>query len=152
MFIWPPLFRGFRHISNRRWRKVLFLAILQATLESISRSYWLERALQTTRYSVNRRINFPMEPTRFELVFSRNDGDVDKTIRVCIELNVEDLQVLNSGENERLNIHAIIQRTGILDHLQIGAHDWHYSGRVLGHRDSLKVTPVTVNGRRVWVI
>ena len=113
---------------------------------------WLERALQTTRYSVNRRINFPMEPTRFELVFSRNDGDVDKTIRVCIELNVEDLQVLNSGENERLNIHAIIQRTGILDHLQIGAHDWHYSGRVLSHRDSIKVTPVTVNGRRVWVI
>ncbi len=93
-----------------------------------------------------------MEPTRFELVFFRNDGDVDKTIRVCIELNDEDMQVLNDGENERLSTHAIIQRTGILNHLLIGAHDWHYSGRVLGQRDSVKMTPVTVNGRRVWVI
>jgi hypothetical protein len=73
-------------------------------------------------------------------------------ISVCTELDVEDMQVLNGGANERLSIHAIIQRTGILDHLQIGAHDWHYSGRVLGHRDSLKMTPVTVNGRRVWVV
>jgi hypothetical protein len=93
-----------------------------------------------------------MEPTRFELVFFRNDGDVDKTIRACIELNDEDRQALNGGENERLNTQAIVQRTGILDHLQIGAHDWHYSGRVMSHRDSLKMTPVTVNGRRVWVV
>jgi hypothetical protein len=93
-----------------------------------------------------------MEPTRFELVFSRNDGDVDKTIRVCIELNEEDKQVLNGSENERLNTHAIVQRTGILDHLQIGANSWHYSGRVMGHRDSLNMTPATVSGRRVWVI
>jgi hypothetical protein len=93
-----------------------------------------------------------MELTRFELVFSRNDGDVDKTIRVCIELNDEDMLVLNGGENERRNTHTIVHRTGILDHLQISAHDWHYSGRVLGHGDSLKMTPVTVNGRRVWVI
>jgi hypothetical protein len=93
-----------------------------------------------------------MEPTRFELVFFRNDGDVDKTIRACIELNDEDVQVLNGGENERLNTHAFVLRTGILDHLQIGAHDWHYSGRVMSHRDPLKITPVTVNGRRVWVV
>jgi hypothetical protein len=93
-----------------------------------------------------------MESTRFELVFSRNDGDLDKTIRVCVELNDEDKQVLNGSENERLNTQAIVQRTGILDHLQIGACDWHYSGRVMSHRDSLKMTPATVNGRRVWVI
>jgi hypothetical protein len=93
-----------------------------------------------------------MEPTRFELVFFRNDGDVDKTIRVCIELNDEDVQVLNGGENERLNTHAIVQRTGIFDHLQIGAHDWHYSGRVISQRDSLKMRPATVKGRRVWVM
>ena len=54
-----------------------------------------------------------MEPTRFELVFFRNDGDVDKTIRACIELNDEDMQILNDGENERLSTLAIIQRTGI---------------------------------------
>jgi hypothetical protein len=93
-----------------------------------------------------------MEPTRFELVFFRNDGDVDKTIRVCLELNDEDVQVLNGGENEWLSTHAIIQRTGILDHLQIGAKDWHYSGRVMSHRDPVKMTPETVNGRRVWVM
>jgi hypothetical protein len=93
-----------------------------------------------------------MEPTRFELVFFRNDGDVDKTIRVCIELNDEDIEVLNGGENERQSTHAIVHRTGILDHLQIGAHDWHYSGRVMGHRDSLIETPATVNGRKVWVV
>jgi hypothetical protein len=93
-----------------------------------------------------------MEPTRFELVFCRNDGDVDKTIRVCIELNDEDMQVLNDGENERLSTHAIIQRTGILDHLQIGAQDWHYSGRMMSHRDALKIAPEMVGGRRVWVM
>ena|SRR5580698_2227152 len=93
-----------------------------------------------------------MEPTRFELVFFRNDGDVDKTIRVCLELNDEDVQVLNGGENEWLSTHAIIQRTGILDHLQIGAKDWHYSGRVMSHRDPVKMAPETVNGRRVWVM
>lgn len=93
-----------------------------------------------------------MEPTRFELAFFRNDGDVDKTIRVCIELNDKDIEVLNGGENERLNIQAIVQRTGIVDYLQIGAHDWHYSGRVMSHRDSLQMTPVTVNGRRIWVM
>jgi hypothetical protein len=93
-----------------------------------------------------------MEPTRFELVFFRNDGDVDKTFRVCIELDDKDQEVLNGGENERLSTHAIVQRTGILDHLQIDAHDWHYSGRVMGHRDSFEVTPETINGRRVWVM
>ena len=93
-----------------------------------------------------------MEPTRFELVFFRNDGDVDKTIRVCLELNDEDVQVLNGGENEWLSTHAIIQRTGILDHLQIGAKDWHYSGRVMSHRDSVKIEAGTVGGRRVWVM
>jgi hypothetical protein len=93
-----------------------------------------------------------MEPTRFELVFFRNDGDVDKTIRVCIELNDEDMQVLNEGENERLSTHAIIQRAGILDHLQIGAQDWHCSGRVMSHRDSVKIESETVGGRRVWVM
>ncbi len=97
----------------------------------------LEGLLTNDSHSVNRRINFQMELTRFELVFFRNDGDVDKTIRVCIELNDEDMQVLTGGENERLNTHTIMQRTGILDHLQIGANDWHYSGRVLGHRDCL---------------
>jgi hypothetical protein len=92
-----------------------------------------------------------MKPTLFEIVFFRNDGDVDKNIRVCIELNDEDRQVLNAGENERLSTHAIVHRTGILDHLQIGAHNWHYSGRVIGLGDSLKMKPATVNGRRVWV-
>ena len=93
-----------------------------------------------------------MEPTRFELVFFRNDGDVDKTMRVCIELNDEDMQVLNGGENERLSTHAIIQRTGILDHLQIDAHEWHYSGRVMSPRDSMEMAPETVSSRRVWVM
>jgi hypothetical protein len=93
-----------------------------------------------------------MEPTRFELVFFRNDGDVDKTIRACIELNDEDMQILNDGENERLSTLAIIQRTGILDHLQIGAQDWHHSGRVMSHRDSVKIEAGTVGGRRVWVM
>jgi hypothetical protein len=39
-----------------------------------------------------------------------------------------------------------------LDHLQIGAQDWHHSGRVMSHRDSVKIEAGTVGGRRVWVM
>ena len=45
-----------------------------------------------------------MEQTHFELVFCRNDGDVAKIIRVCIELDHEDQQLLNGGENLALMI------------------------------------------------
>jgi hypothetical protein len=107
-------------------------------------------------YRDSRRIyaKIAMELTYFEVVFCRNDGEAGRFIRVCIGLNDEDKDLLNSGESVRLITLELVHRSGVLDFLQISLKNWHCSGRVMGLRECRETTaaPETLNGRKIWTM
>ena len=95
------------------------------------------------------------KPAYFELTFSKcASGSADK-IRVYIELNSGDTDLLLGNFTEEKS-HAIVRRTGILDFLPRGLKsDWPRFGKILDcsfESLELEIKPTYINGHNVWIV
>jgi hypothetical protein len=96
-----------------------------------------------------------MEPTYFELTFSKCGSGRAGRIKVYIELNNADEDLLINDSTEA-KARAIVRRTGILAFLPVGLNpDWPRFGKILdcsvGSLE-LGVKPTYINGHKVWII
>jgi hypothetical protein len=96
-----------------------------------------------------------MQPQYFEVMFSGSHGGVTRNVRVCVELNDEDKELLSSGKSTELITQVIERRTGILDLLPAGLDDeWQRSGRSLDRlapRNLNKKPTVSRGEHNIWI-
>jgi hypothetical protein len=100
--------------------------------------------------------NGTMEHTYFELTFSKSEGGRTRKIRVSIELNSGDTDLLLGDVTEEKAL-AIARRTGILDFLPRGLNsDWPRSGKIINHSADGSwdngIKPTNIHGHNVWII
>ena len=97
-----------------------------------------------------------MEPTYLELTFSKGFGARTEHIRVYIELNNGDADLLSGNTTEAISV-AIVRRTGILDFLPRGINpDWPRFGKIMNHDNKVfgdsGITPTIIHGHNVWIL
>ena len=98
-----------------------------------------------------------MEPSYFEVIFSKSGFLQDEYWRVCIELDGRDKALLKSKVSAELKTRFIVWRAKVLDLLPIGLDDyWPRFGSVLEHNvidtgDSDSKPTMSKSGHRVWV-
>jgi hypothetical protein len=99
-----------------------------------------------------------MEPSYFEVIFSKSGFLRDEYWRVCIELDHQDKALLKSKASVELKTRFIVWRAGVLDLLPIGLDDyWPRFGsaleqNVIGTWDGGSKPTISRNGHKVWVI
>jgi hypothetical protein len=96
-----------------------------------------------------------MDPAYFELTFLKYGCEHTRRIRVYIELNSGDEDLLISDSTEEKS-RAIVRRTGILVFLPSGLNpDWPRFGRILDcsvESLELGLKPTVIHGHNVWII
>ena len=99
-----------------------------------------------------------MEPSYFEVIFSKSGLLQDEYWRVCIELDNQDRAVLRSAVSVELKTRFIVWRAGVLELLPIGLDDyWPSFGSVLEHNvigtwDGGSKPTISRSGHKVWVM
>jgi hypothetical protein len=99
-----------------------------------------------------------MEPSYFEVIFSKSGFLQDEYWRVCIELDHQDKALLKSKASVELKTRFIVWRAGVLDLLPIGLDDyWPRFGSALDHNvigiwDGGSEPTIARSGHKVWVI
>jgi hypothetical protein len=130
------------------------------TLLSFSRSWSLNGQANKALFccAMHSHLKLPaMEPTYFEVLFSKSGVQHVEHFSVCIELNDEDKSVLELGGSVEVRTRAIVRRSGILHFLPNGLDDdWPCSGRVMtcGIEGPMAMgtKPTSANERRVWIV
>lgn len=95
-----------------------------------------------------------MEPTYFEVTFSKTDPSQQEYFKAYIEIDDQDKMLIQSKMNDELKIRQILHRTGILSYLPAGV--WKSSGRIIepgivGHWNG-GIEPIVANGRKIWLV
>ena len=98
-----------------------------------------------------------MEPSYFEVIFSKSGLLQDEYWRVCIELDDRDKALLNSKVSVELKTRFIVWRAKVLDLLPIGLDDyWPRLRNVLEHNiigtwDGDSKPTISKSDHRIWV-
>jgi hypothetical protein len=99
-----------------------------------------------------------MEPSYFEVIFSKSGLLQDEYWRVCIELDDRDKALLKSKVSVELKTRFIVWRAKVLDLLPVGLDDyWPRFGSVLQHSaigtwDGNSKPAISKSGHKVWVM
>jgi hypothetical protein len=99
-----------------------------------------------------------MEPEYFEISFSKGSTGLGEAIRVYIQLNRMDAELMRLGGSAELRTRAIVRRAGILHLLPEELYEeWPLSGRILGNGErgtwKEEVEPtIASEGRKIWII
>jgi|SRR5580704_15074974 hypothetical protein len=99
-----------------------------------------------------------MEPSYFEVIFSKSGLLQDQYWRVWIELDDRDKALLNSKVSVELKTRFIVWRANVLDLLPIGLDDyWPRLGNILEHNvigtwHSRNKPTISKSGQNVWIV
>ena len=99
-----------------------------------------------------------MEPTYFEVIFSKRWFPQNEYWTVYIELDGRDMRLLRESVRAEFKTFLLVDRAGVLDLLPTGLNsDWTGSGSVLEHEiigssDGGVEPTISKSGHRVWII
>lgn len=96
-----------------------------------------------------------MEPTYFEVMFSRSGAYRREYFRVYIELNSNDIALSKADLSPALKTRLLVQRAAVLDLLPDGLNNtWDGFGKIMDHGFRAMGTKPTIRAGRenVWII